>query len=160
MEMESQSKTSWALGIGALIVVLLGGWLWWSNRGEEAKLPADTSEYSVYVRDQRPATVAVIDRVVLKNGGYVAVFDMANGEVNENLGVSYWLPAGESLNVPVTLSRETKDKEQLMVLLIEDTDGDKKYVEVQDGPVVVNGENVKAYFTVDASLPSQYDSKL
>lgn len=158
--METNNKTTWAVGLGILVLVLLGGWLWWSGQTPSSQVatPKTEDEYALYVKDQRPSKVILVDRVLLKNGGFVAIHEMKDGKPGGVLGASYWLPAGESLNVPVTLLRQSIDKEQLWADLYAD-DGDKKFDQDKDQHIMIGTELVHAIFTVDATLPAVYDSK-
>ncbi len=85
---------------------------------------------AVVVTDQRPGKV-VTGTVYLAAPGYLVIHD----ESGTVLGSSALLPAGQSNNVKVVLSRASKNDEKLMAMLHSDTDGNGSFDASKDVPV-------------------------
>jgi len=81
--------------------------------------------------------------VYLENPGFVVIHEDSAGTPGKILGASSLVPAGETKNVPIALSRATKDGEIIYVMLHLD-DGDGKFDAAKDKPALdsVSGEPV------------------
>jgi hypothetical protein len=99
---------------------------------------------SIFAGKQAPGRSLVLDRVVLKNGGYVVVYENTPEPTGEILGTSKYLSAGEHVRVPVILSRDVKNGEVFNAMVHGDN-GDKKFDITKDAPLRDRDGN--GYFT-------------
>ena len=112
---------------------------------------------AVEVNDQslfNPSVVTVAE-VLSDEGGFIAIHEDNNGSVGGVIGVSAFLEAGFSFDVPVMLDRPAVDGETLYAMLHSD-DGNETYeFPGPDGPVVDNaGEVIAPAFVVSVAAPA------
>lgn len=120
-------KAIWTI---IIILVLLG--LWWilaaSNDGND-----DAEEMaSVVASDQAPGEVLVMERVVLREGGFVVV----RNDAGEVVGSSEYRDAGTYENVEVTLVESSEAGDRYEVVLYSDADGDREFSSSSDMAVI------------------------
>ena len=102
---------------------------------------------AVVVADQQPGKV-VTGAVYLAAPGYLVIHDQSG----TLLGSSALLPARQSNNIKVTLSRAVKDGEKLMAMLHSDTDGNGSFDASKDMPVQSKlGGAIQGSFQVSSS---------
>jgi hypothetical protein len=111
-------KAIWTI---IIILVLIG--LWWvlaaSNDGDD-----DVEEMaSVVASDQAPGEVLVMERVVLREGGFVVV----RNDAGEVVGSSEYRDAGTYEGVEVTLVESSEAGDRYEVVLYSDADGDREF---------------------------------
>jgi hypothetical protein len=129
----------------AIVIILLllvwGAWYYLNKPKQESVL--DDSSIStgmrierdtVYVADQKPGSSATVSLAGIIGGGYVVIHEVTDGNPGAIIGNSSLLPTGESGNVVVNLSRETKEGEELIAMLHNDN-GDSVFNAVNDAPV-------------------------
>ena len=127
------------------------------NEGETDFVPTDATsgmrvgENAVVSLEQRPGKNVKIAQVYLAAPGYVVIYDDTDGEANTVIGSSALLPAGESKNVTVPVSRATIDGETIWSMLHAETNGNTTFnadvdVKVQDGL----GESISGWFEIKA----------
>ncbi|PIR84041.1 hypothetical protein COU18_01385 [Candidatus Kaiserbacteria bacterium CG10_big_fil_rev_8_21_14_0_10_51_14] len=152
------------LVIGAIVLVAAGGYYLVSNTWSS---PAETSnedtsasgmrteENMAVVLEQRPGTTITGSLIYLAAPGYLVIHEDTNGESGAILGSSAFLPAGESSNVPVTLSRATRDGEKLHAMLHFEKGGNTTFTVAEDSPVPSRlGGPISGWFEIssDASI--------
>ena len=128
------------------------------NEGETDFVPTDTTsgmrmgENAVVSLEQRPGKNVKIAQVYLAAPGYVVIYADTDGEATAILGSSALMPAGESSNIVVPVSRATVDGESLWAMLHSETNSNKVFnadidVKAQDGL----GESISGWFTIKAN---------
>src|SRR3989344_4402602 len=117
-----------------LTVVVLGGGIYYFlggdpsddlGNGPEEGASMDTSNVSgmhaeenmMIVSEQKPGASIRGSLIVLAAPGYLVIHEDKDGAPGVILGASALLPAGENSNVPVTLSRASRDGETLHAML-------------------------------------------
>lgn len=152
------SKYLWIVGL----VVVLGFAYYLVSRGRSQKAtpsPSPVSNQSlvpgaknaVAVSDYTVGKTVSVAIVLLEKPGYVMIHEDDKGNPGKIIGTSRLLPAQESTNVVVTLTRASKDAEVLYAMLHLD-DGDGKFNATTDNPIVDSeGKVVLMNFTVGAS---------
>ena len=126
-----------------------------ADEGETDFVPTDITsgmrfgKNAITSQVQRPGKSVNISKVYLAVPGYVVIYADTNGEDTPVLGSSALLPAGESSNVTVPISRATTDGETLWSVLHIEANGDAKFnvdvdIEVQDDL----GESISSYFEI------------
>jgi|GEM_PF-775797 len=143
----------------ALLVVValgLGGYFLW-NSPQAADMDADMNgnmgmegmegkdgmqnttgmraeDNMVVVMEQRPGTT-VTGMVHLAAPGYLVIHEDKGGEPGAVLGASALLPAGDTDNIKVALSRPSKDGETLHAMLHFEKGGNTAFSAAEDTPV-------------------------
>lgn len=149
------------LAVGVMAAVLLGAAVFLRGGISEPKSGGDASgltisKNAIYVSEQVPARTIVVAVAKLARPGFVVIHEDANGAPGKILGVSTLLPAGETSDVPLTLSRLAADGETLYAMLHLDG-GDGAFDLARDQPArdAATGEPVAMIFTVspDATEP-------
>lgn len=151
------SKYLWVVG---LLVVLGLGYYLIKGRTQAPATSEITQEETAVVPEEKNLVVVsdytagktvTVARVVLENPGYVMIYEDAGGKPEAIIGTSALLPAGESLDVVVKLTRASKDGEVLYAMLHTD-DGDGKFNATGDTPLTDSGGDfVMMNFTVEAA---------
>lgn len=149
-----------AIAIVAAIVVI--GAVYFLN-GAPALSPATSSDDTsalraennmVVVAEQRPGASVIASQVLLVAPGFVVIHEDNAGAPGAILGASALLAAGASSQVTVPLSRPTKDKEKLHVMLHNDTDGSGTFSAAADAPVESTlGGPITGWFDISADAP-------
>jgi hypothetical protein len=83
---------------------------------------------------QSPGKMLVIDSVILKNGGYVIVYENTSEPTGEILGASQYLSVGEHTNISISLSRKVTSGEFFNAMIHGDN-GDHVFDIVKDAPL-------------------------
>ncbi len=128
------------------------------NEGETDFVPSETStgmrvgDNAVVSLEQRPGKNVKIAQVFLAAPGYVVIYADTDGEATTILGASALLPAGESSNIVVPVSRATIDGESLWAMLHSETNSNTTFnadvdSKAQDGL----GESISGWFTIKAN---------
>ncbi len=128
------------------LVVLGGGAYYFLGTGREDRLAGEdigssttvgmrAEENMVVVSEQRPGTSITGSLMYLATSGYLVIHEDNVGEPGAILGSSALLQAGESSNVPVTLSRATRDGEKLHAMLHFEKGGNATFTAAEDTPV-------------------------
>lgn len=111
---------------------------------QDGVVTADT----LTVDDQKEGTTVRIERVSMKQAGYIVVHKDFMGTPFDVLGVSEYLAAGEHEDVEVTLLAESKEGDT-MIALIHADNGDGVFTPADDTSVQnEEKKNVMAPFTV------------
>lgn len=153
---------------GTIAVVLLAGlgWYVWvkqSTAPEGVTAPLDTSaplrvgENAVFISDQLPSNNVTVNMVMLKDPGFIAIHETANGNPGAIIGTSTMLPAGESKSVIIHLTRISKNGEELFAMLHADN-GDRVWTPSNDTPIKdAQGNIIMMKFKIlnDASAPEE-----
>lgn len=126
---------------------------------DEAKNPAASAlrvgENALYVPDQMPGKSVVVEFVTLAEAGFVVIHESIEGALGPILGKSDRLAPGLTEKTAITLSRDAKDGEELIVMLHHD-DGDGGFDPAKDLPVKdAEGSAMMMPFSIshDAVLP-------
>lgn len=107
-------------------------------------------ENAIEVTAFTPGGTVIADIVILDAPGYIVVHEDEDGELGKIIGESALLSEGETKNVVIELSRESKEGEVFYAVLYAD-DEDGEFEEDQDVPVEdEKGNVVLAKFTVGA----------
>lgn len=120
--------------------------------------PAGTSmmyaeENAVMVPEQRPGTT-ITGTILLAAPGYLVIHEDNNGAPGAIIGSSSLLPAGESGNVTVTLSRASKEGEKLHAMLHAEKGGNTTFSAAEDTPVPSTlGGPIMGFFDIAADAP-------
>jgi len=146
------------------IVVLGGGAYYFLGTGvnDDLEEEADTNrsvtsgmraeENAVVVPEQRPGNTVVGSMVYLAALGYLVIHEDKNGEPGAILGTSALLQAGENTNIPVTLSRASRDGETLHAMLHTDADANSSFDASIDIPVQSRlGGPIHGWFEITSS---------
>ncbi|HEY4487259.1 MAG TPA: hypothetical protein VI483_00670 [Candidatus Paceibacterota bacterium] len=108
-------------------------------------------ENMVVVNEQKPSKTITGSIVSLAASGFLVIHEDSNGTPGTILGASALLQAGESTNIPVTLSRTTKDGEKLHAMLHFDVDGNGTFDAAIDSPVMSSmGGPLEGWFEINA----------
>lgn len=87
---------------------------------------------SLNIEDQQPGSSIMVESAYLEDPGYIVVYTTdVSGNMNEMVGQSTLLTAGEKSNLRVSLNRPVQDGEELTAVLYMD-DGDGVLNEQQD----------------------------
>jgi hypothetical protein len=159
-------KTSIAVLIG--IIVLGAGAYFYSKdgalpetssteRASNSEEVADSSmtraeDNAVVVNEQRPGNTVIGSLVYLDSPGFLVIHEAGDGEPGAILGASAALPAGESTEVVVNLSRASRERETLYAMLHFDTDGNGRFEASKDAPVPSQlGGPIYGWFDISSS---------
>ena len=152
-----------SLIIGAVLVIAgLAGYYLYSST---APVPENTNENSdttsagmlaeenaVVVSEQKPSSTVTGSVVYLAAPGFLVIHEDADGAPGAILGASAVLQAGENTEVPVTLSRASRDGERLYAMLHSDVDGNGTFDAAVDLPVQsALGGPIHGWFEVSSS---------
>ena len=111
---------------------------------------------AIYVPDQAPASTVTLGFVLFARPGFVVIHGDAGEKPGAILGASALMKAGETGSAGlITLSRETKDGEELYAMLHQD-DGDGMFDAAKDLPVRdQSGNSIMMQFGIerDAAAP-------
>ena len=106
----------------------------------------------VLVNEQKPGTKIMGAMISLVAPGFLVIHEDKDGTAGAILGASALLQAGDNTNVPVTLSRATKDGEKLHAMLHTDVDADGTFDAAVDTPVMSTmGGPLSGWFEIDAN---------
>lgn len=142
------NKYLWVVGL--LVVLALGYFLLSKGRTQKATpSPSPISNQSllpgaknaVAVSDYTVGKTVSVAIVLLQNPGYVMIHEDDKGNPGKIIGTSKLLPAGESTNVVVNLTRASEEGEELYAMLHLD-DGDGKFNATGDTPLTDSEGNV------------------
>lgn len=97
--------------------------------------PMRAEENMVVVSQQRPGKTIAGSLIHLAASGYLVIHEDNNGAPGAILGASALLPAGDSSNVQVVLSRVARDGETLYAMLHFEKGGDTTFSATEDTPV-------------------------
>lgn len=138
----SINTTGTILGISLVIVIIGGGWYFYTKQNENV-VPVMSHDQTnmttgmrvednaVVVQDQKPGNTLVVSQVYLASPGYVVIHDMAN----KIIGSSTLLPVGTSNNVIVQLSRPSKDGDMFNAMLHNEQNNNTSFEDSVDMPV-------------------------
>lgn len=124
---------------------------------QESASGRDTSalraeENAVIVSEQRPGMSITVSAVFLAKSGFVVIHEDAAGAPGSILGASVLLPAGESRDARVSLSRASKDGEKLHAMLHVDANGNGAFDVLTDVPVQSRlGGPLEGWFEISSS---------
>ena len=109
-------------------------------------------ENAVVVMEQKPGNTVLGSMVYLAAPGYLVIHEDKNGEPGAILGTSALLQAGENTNIPVTLSRASRDGETLHAMLHTDADSNGSFDASIDPPVQSRlGGPIHGWFEITSS---------
>lgn len=150
------------LVILAIIIAVSGAVLLFRDSGEKPGSAGDSSglvvsNSAIYVAEQMPGQSVSVSIARLEKPGFVVIHEDAAGATGQILGVSRWLPVGETkIPLPIRLSRATTDGETIYAMLHFDN-GDGQFDATDDEPVLdsVDGDPMMMVVTVsqDATEP-------
>ncbi|RJQ33764.1 hypothetical protein C4568_03885 [Candidatus Parcubacteria bacterium] len=161
-------NTKLIVGLVAVLLVALGGYYLVTdntsapteNMPPESMNEPTTSagmraeENMIVVNEQKPGAAVTASAVVLADTGFVVIHEDTNGAAGAILGASALLQAGESMQVPVSLSRATVNGEKLHAMLHADTDGNGTFDAAIDMPVQSRmGGALEGWFEINAEAP-------
>ncbi len=107
---------------------------------------------SVVVIEQKPGTTASLSLVQLSSPGFVVIHEDAAGSLGAVLGASALLPAGENLNISVSLSTSTTDGQKLHAALYSDTNGDSSFTAGTDRAIIDSlGNPLDGWFDISTT---------
>lgn len=89
---------------------------------------------ALYVSDQMPGNMVVVEFVNFAENGFVVVHESKVGKPGVILGKSALVPAGGDQKITISLSRVSRDGEELVAMLHRD-DGDGVFDAAKDAPV-------------------------
>jgi len=126
------------------------------NPEEEVNTDSNASamraeENMVVVSEQKPGVSIHGSLIVLAAPGYLVIHEDKDGEPGAILGASALLQAGESSNVPVTLSHAARDGETLHAMLHFEKGGNTTFAAAEDTPVPSRlGGPISGWFEVSS----------
>ena len=147
----------------AILIVIIAGaaFFFWGGDRKSGSVD-DSSSFivghnAIYVAEQLPGYSVSVSVVRLEKPGFVIIHEDAGDVPGKILGVSNFLPAGETKNLlPITLVRATRDGEIIYAMLHADN-GDGTFDATNDKPVLdsVDGTPMMMIVTVskDATEP-------
>ena len=143
-----------------MLVLIAGAFVFFSGQGgvkdwEEATDDVSglrVGENAVYVPEQKPGRSVLVKLAVLAEGGFAVIHEDVNASPGPIIGASEYLPAGESKDVAIALTREVADGEMFMAMRHRDT-GNQSFAATDDPGVVENGAIVMMNFSVDENAP-------
>jgi len=149
------------IGIAVVIVGAVGYYLYSSTAPASENTTENSSntsagmlaeENAVVVSEQKPGSTVTGSVVYLAAPGFLVIHEDADGAPGAILGASAVLQAGENTEVPVTLSRASRDGERLYAMLHSDVDGNGTFDAVFDLPVQsILGGPIHGWFDVSSS---------
>ncbi|OGG59787.1 hypothetical protein A2765_04335 [Candidatus Kaiserbacteria bacterium RIFCSPHIGHO2_01_FULL_56_24] len=108
-------------------------------------------ENMMIVSEQKPGASIRGSLIVLAAPGYLVIHEDKDGAPGVILGASALLPAGENSNVPVTLSRASRDGETLHAMLHFEKGGNTVFSAAEDTPVPSRlGGPISGWFEVSS----------
>jgi len=97
---------------------------------------------AIAVTEQEPGTNVYANFVLIKDAGFVVVHEInTDGSAGNIVGVSAFLPAGQSNGISITLSKQTKDGKQYIAEVYKDN-GDGIFNKNTDGAVLDGEGNI------------------
>ncbi|RJR12550.1 hypothetical protein C4585_03525 [Candidatus Parcubacteria bacterium] len=109
-------------------------------------------ENAVVVSEQKPGSTVTGSIVYLAAPGFLVIHEDADGAPGAILGASAVLQAGENTEVPVTLSRASREGETLYAMLHTDTDANGSFDAAIDIPVEsILGGPIQGWFEITSS---------
>lgn len=122
---------------------------------------ARVEENAIFIGNQRPKRAVVASSVFLASPGYVVIHEIKDGKPGAILGSSSLLPAGQSDDIEIELSRATRNGETLAAMLHSERDGDSKFSEVSDVPVQSRlGGPLHGLFEISSDAPTTTEAVL
>lgn len=144
-----------------IIVVVTGTVFYFKNQLKKSAPQNDSAglivgKNAIYVAEQAPGQNIVVSVVHLGSPGFVVIHEDASGAPGKILGASGLLPAGETKNLSVALSRAATNNETVYAMLHFDN-GDDKFNTADDKPAIdlIGNEPVMMVVVMsgDAVLP-------
>ena len=122
-----------------VLILLIGAWYYFSRDVEDTTTNDTTSGLriganAVYVPDQKPGNNITVGFAEIADDGYVVIHEVTEGKPANIVGSSTFLKSGESQNISIALSRESKEGEELIAMLHNDN-GDSVFNATDDAPV-------------------------
>lgn len=154
------------LALVVLVLIGLGAYLYFQPATVSESAPetantdsSDTTSMmqaepsAVYVPEQRPGET-VRGGVVLAAAGYLVIHEDADGEAGAVIGSSALLPAGNTADVEVRLSRPSRNGEVLHAMLHFEKDGNATFTASEDTPVPSTlGGPISGWFHIADDAP-------
>lgn len=78
---------------------------------------ARIADNALFLVEQRPGNMIIVNIVALLSPGYVVIHESANGKPGAIIGASALLENNGGQNIPITLIRPAKDGEELIAML-------------------------------------------
>lgn len=91
------------------------------------------SSNAIYIGEQFPGAATTVSMALLEAPGFVVIHENGGDEPGKIIGISELLAKGESRNVVIPLSKNTREGDKLWVALYLDN-GDKKFSPEKDKP--------------------------
>lgn len=152
-----------------VILLIIGGIWWWAGNRNDIDINNDQNgtttaglrvgDSTLFVTDQEPGEDLNLNSIVLREGGYVAIHQDANGAPGNIIGTTEFLPEGEHENIDISLDREVGAGETLYAMIHTD-DGDQVFNADQDDPLMDNGAPVMVSFMIIDEELGEFDVKL
>lgn len=161
MEEKSSKSIYWVIGIIAVIVIAVLGWMYLGKKGEtpiEETPEEQVGVDSIFMVDQKPGRFVNVSEIKFSKKGFAVIHEDQAGAPGKDIGNSNLLSAGTSRNISVTLSRRSIAGESMYGMLHWDN-GDGVYNVNTDLPARdKSGNAVQIKFNIreDASEPVDY----
>ena len=146
-------------------LIIAGGYLWNTDPGHDMSDTEDeedatqlagmrAEENAIVVVEQKPNTSVVASIIHLSAPGYVVIHEDNNGKSGAIIGASTLLSAGESADITIMLSRDSRDGETLHAMLHEETGRNQTFSALEDTPVQSNfGGPISGWLVISADAP-------
>ncbi|OHA46623.1 MAG: hypothetical protein A3A80_02040 [Candidatus Terrybacteria bacterium RIFCSPLOWO2_01_FULL_44_24] len=108
-------------------------------------------ENAIYVSEQKPSDIVVVDFVDVSGGGFVVIHESVGETAGAIIGNSNMLAPGATEKIQITLTRPTQDGEELIAMLHNDN-GDGVFHMADDHPLRDAAGNIMyTIFTISAN---------
>lgn len=168
--MDEQKKTSPAIIIGIIIVVVAGIFVWryfsakpaipvTGENGLETSSTVSLSD-TLFIVDQKPGRFINARSAVLSKAGFIAVHQEESGTVGAAIGSGALLPAGQHRNTSVTLNRKSKAGEYFYGMIHHDN-GNGIFNPADDAPAKdKSGKVIMVKFRISDAADEPAEFKL
>jgi plastocyanin len=145
-------STTLGLASVALVFVVM-------NRTQEIPefSESDTASIETILTIQAQSVVdtVFIERIALKDSGFLAVRSIENGRVGQIIEISPYLIAGEYTNIKINLGEFYDGSTDLIVVVYEDAQADKIFNDLDQPMKTREGKTIARFVATGESTPSE-----
>ncbi len=144
----------------AVLIIVAGGVYWYMTRPEGANEPVQTDtssgmraeENMIVIQEQRPGNTVTASQVHFAEPGFIVIHEDVDGAPGTIIGSSSLLPAGESSQIKITLTKSVADGAKLHAMLHSDTDNSGTFSASSDREVQSRlGGAIDGWFDVSSN---------
>jgi plastocyanin len=141
---------------GLLVVVLVSVVV---NRTKETSeiSQADivTNETTLTVQAQSVVDTVLIERIFLKDPGFLVVRSVENGRLGQIIEISPYLTSGEHTNITIELGAFYDSNSDLVVVVYEDAQADKIFNDLDQPMKNVTGQTIARFVSSGEEVPTE-----